>query len=153
MVDVVEPPVRSRMMAGIRGTNTKPEMRMRRLLYAAGYRYRIHPRHLPGKPDLALIGRRIALFVHGCFWHRHEGCYWCSTPASNSEFWDAKLSGNVERDRRQLLALQAIGWRVGIVWECSLRYDGATAVMSSLEDWFVSEAPLFETTLVRERIS
>lgn len=151
MANVVEPPLRSRMMAGIRCANTGPEMQLRRLLHASGYRCRLHPRHLPGKPDLAFMGRRIALFVHGCFWHRHERCHWSSTPASNTEFWDAKFTGNIERDRRQLLALQAIGWRVGIVWECSLRGHGAAGVVRALEDWFASDGPLFETPLVRER--
>ncbi|WP_435804056.1 very short patch repair endonuclease [Sphingomonas echinoides] len=138
-------------MAGIRVADTKPELQLRRLLHAAGHRYRLHPHDLPGKPDLVFPRRRIAIFVHGCFWHRHEGCHWCSTPGSNSEFWGAKFARNVERDRDQVAALSAMDWRVGIVWECSLRGGGARGTINALDKWFDSDEPSFETGLVRER--
>lgn len=151
MVDIVTPLVRSRMMAGIRGADTKPELHLRRLLHAAGHRYRLHPVQLPGKPDLVLARRRVTIFVHGCFWHRHDGCHWCSVPASNTEFWNAKFARNVERDREQVAALEAMNWRVGVVWECALRGDGVRATVSALEEWFDSDASFFETSLVRAR--
>src|SRR5690349_6902310 len=97
-MDVVGPAARSRMMAGIRGKDTKPEMLVRRCLTAAGARYRLHRRDLPGAPDIALPGAKVAIFVHGCFWHVHCGCRFAATPATRPEFWRAKLQGNVERD-------------------------------------------------------
>lgn len=121
MTDVVDPTKRSQMMSGIRGRHTKPELVVRRMLHAAGFRYRLHRRDLPGTPDLVLPKHRAAIMVHGCFWHVHEGCRFATTPASNSEFWREKLARNRERDRRQLDALHSLGWRVLVVWECSTR--------------------------------
>ena len=121
MADVVDVPTRSRMMSGIRGKDTKPEMVVRRALFAAGFRFRLHRRDLPGVPDIVMPGRRIAVFVHGCFWHRHKGCRLVKAPATNPEFWRIKLDRNVERDRRAISTLQATGWRVLVVWECATR--------------------------------
>lgn len=121
MVDVVEPAVRSRMMSGIRGKNTKPEMLARRALFAAGYRFRLHRRDLPGAPDIVLPGRRVAVFVHGCFWHMHAGCKYAKLPSTRPEFWLTKLEGNVARDRRAIESLLADGWRTLTVWECATR--------------------------------
>ncbi|MGU7783306.1 very short patch repair endonuclease [Burkholderia sp. PU8-34] len=121
MTDVVDPAKRSQMMSGIRGRHTKPELVVRRMLHAAGFRYRLHRRDLPGTPDLVLPKHRAVVMVHGCFWHVHEGCRFATIPASNSEFWREKLARNRERDRRQLEALQSLGWRVLVVWECSTR--------------------------------
>lgn len=111
-------PARSAQMSLIRSTDTKPEMRVRRALHAAGLRYRLHVSQLPGKPDLAFPSLRVALFVHGCFWHRHEGCSAARLPKSRLEFWLPKLEGNVARDRKQQLALKALGWSVIVIWEC-----------------------------------
>ncbi|WP_367649397.1 very short patch repair endonuclease [Burkholderia paludis] len=108
-------------MSRIRGRNTKPELVVRRVLHAAGFRYRLHRRDLPGTPDLVLPKHRTAIMVHGCFWHVHKGCRFATTPASNSEFWHEKLTRNRERDRQQVEALQSLGWRVLVVWECSTK--------------------------------
>lgn len=119
--DVHTPEQRSRNMARIRGKDTRPEMFVRQLLHRMGYRFRLHRRDLPGKPDLVFPGRRKAIFVHGCFWHMHD-CRWGRVePATNAEFWGGKRNGTVERDRRALAALDAAGWQALVVWECSMR--------------------------------
>ncbi|MEO1986831.1 MAG: hypothetical protein ABGX47_09300 [Martelella sp.] len=91
---------------------------------------------------------RVVIFVHGCFWHRHEGCHWCSVPGSNADFWSSKFEKNVERDRRHLAQLRQAGWRVGTVWECALRSDSTSAV-EGVSDWIRSGEPRFETGIVR----
>lgn len=121
MADVVSPAKRSQMMSGIKGKNSLPEMLVRRVLFAMGYRFRLHRRDLPGVPDIVMPGRKIAIFVHGCFWHMHKGCRYAKMPATRTEFWKAKLEANVERDGRAVEKLQALGWRVLCVWECSTR--------------------------------
>lgn len=121
MTDVVDSETRSRMMAGIRGRDTRPEIALRRALHARGLRYRLHSSALPGRPDLVLPRHRAVIFVHGCFWHRHPDCRYATTPATRAEFWTAKFEANVARDRRVEEALTAMGWRVGIIWECALR--------------------------------
>lgn len=121
MADVVDPVTRSRMMSGIGRRNTKPEIVVRKALFAAGFRFRLHRKDLPGRPDIVLAGRRVAVFVHGCFWHAHPGCHYAKTPASRREFWEAKLAANVERDGRARDALLLAGWRVLVVWECATR--------------------------------
>lgn len=108
-------------MSGIRGKNTKPEMLVRRALFAAGYRFRLHRKDLPGAPDIALPGRKIAIFAHGCFWHMHAGCKNAKLPSTRPEFWRDKLQGNVSRDQRAIAALVKDGWRVLTVWECATR--------------------------------
>ena len=108
-------------MSGIRGKNTKPELLARRALFAAGYRFRLHRRDLPGAPDIVLPGRKVAVFAHGCFWHMHVGCKNAKLPSTRTEFWRGKLEGNVARDRRAIEALLADGWRVLTVWECATR--------------------------------
>lgn len=108
------------MMGRIKGKNTRPEKAVRRLAHAMGYRFRLHHRDLPGKPDLVFPSRNTVLFVHGCFWHRHEGCKCCYTPKSNIEFWSGKFNDNVARDRRVLGELQDLGWKVAVVWECEI---------------------------------
>ncbi|MFH1813096.1 MAG: DNA mismatch endonuclease Vsr [Pseudomonadota bacterium] len=122
MADVVDQKTRSRMMSGIRGKDTKPEVLVRRYLHARGLRYRLHDSKLPGKPDLVFPKFRTVLFVHGCFWHRHAGCRFASTPATRSDFWQKKFTGNVERDIRVVEYLNQIGWRTITVWECELKH-------------------------------
>ena len=105
-------------MSGIRGKDTKPEITVRRALHAAGFRFRLHSRELPGRPDIVLPRYRAAVLVHGCFWHRHTSCKYTTTPASNRRFWSAKFNENVARDVKQERKLRAAGWRVITVWEC-----------------------------------
>lgn len=124
------------MMSGIRGRNTKPEIVVRKALYAAGFRYRLHRSDLPGRPDVVLAGRRVVVFVHGCFWHAHPGCPHAKLPSTRREFWETKLATNVERDRRTIAELLAAGWRVLIVWECSTRSSGAVKLLPGvLASW------------------
>lgn len=114
-------PVRSRTMRAVRSTNTKPEMIVRRLAHAMGYRFRLHRKDLPGSPDLVFPSRKTAIFVHGCFWHGHNCSRGARKPKDNAEYWVKKIGGNVARDQRSLLALSELGWRTLVVWECSLR--------------------------------
>lgn len=116
--DIVPPEHRSKIMAAIKGKNTKPEMVVRSVCHAMGLRYRLHRKDLPGKPDLVLPKHRLCIFVHGCFWHRHPGCKYVYTPKSRTEFWLPKLAKNVERDLRAQQALETLGWRVAVIWEC-----------------------------------
>jgi len=120
LTDVVDKKTRSRMMSGIRGKNTKPEIAVRRHLHARGFRFRLHRRDLPGKPDIVLPKYRTAVFVHGCYWHRHEGCKYATTPSSNPEFWQRKFRENVERDQRNRAQLADAGWNVLVIWECQI---------------------------------
>ena len=108
-------------MSRVRGRDTKPEMIVRRALHAMGYRFRLHRRDLPGSPDLVLPSRSVALFVHGCFWHRHSGCRLASTPKTRTDFWLAKFQRNVARDAANEARLRELGWRVIVVWECETR--------------------------------
>lgn len=125
------------MMAGIKGRDTGPEITLRKALHRRGLRYRLHGPRLPGRPDIVLPRHRTVVLVHGCFWHRH-GCYLTSTPASNSDFWQAKFAGTVQRDARQTHELVELGWRVATVWECALRERGPEAVADELIAWLSS---------------
>jgi DNA mismatch endonuclease (patch repair protein) len=119
--DCLTPEARSALMARIRGRDTAPEIRLRALLHAMGYRFRIHRADLPGTPDVVLPGRGKVVFLHGCFWHRHAGCRHATVPRTRAEFWEAKFARKIARDRRVRRALNRAGWSVGIVWECALR--------------------------------
>ncbi|MCX7556145.1 very short patch repair endonuclease [Xanthomonadaceae bacterium JHOS43] len=119
MADVVDQVTRSRMMSGIRGKNTKPELAVRSFLHRAGLRFRLHA-NLPGKPDLILTRYRTVVFVHGCFWHRHEGCRYATMPASNPLFWQAKFAANMKRDAKVRQQLESMGWNVLTIWSCQL---------------------------------
>lgn len=120
MPDVHDTQTRSRNMAAIKGRDTKPEIIIRKALHQAGFRYRLHVRDLPGKPDMAFPRYHAALFINGCFWHRHN-CHLFKWPQTRQEFWENKISGNVKNDAKKLEMLEAAGWRVGIVWECALK--------------------------------
>ena len=122
MTDTLTPAQRSALMSRIRGVDTKPELAVRRALYSQGYRYRIHVRGLPGRPDVVFTKRRMAVFVHGCFWHRH-GCSKSSDPKSRVEYWQTKFESNVERDRRNQEILVRDGWRIFVAWECEVEKD------------------------------
>lgn len=107
-------------MAAIRSKNTKPEMAIRSLLHALGYRFRLHRKDLPGKPDIVLPRYKTVIFINGCFWHQHPGCRQATVPGSNVEFWQRKLQSNVARDIRNHELLQALGWKVLVIWECEV---------------------------------
>ena len=114
-------------MGTIRARDTKPEMVVRRMAHSLGYRFRLHRRDLPGTPDMVFPGRGAVILVHGCFWHRHAGCPRCTSPGTNSNFWQEKFRRNMERDARVHADLEAAGWRVLVVWECETRDGGALA--------------------------
>lgn len=120
MADIVDQKTRSRMMSRIRGSNTKPEILLRKALHAKGFRFRINVRRLPGTPDIVLPRWNTAILVHGCFWHRHTDCPKATTPSSNTSFWQDKFAANVERDRRAFLKLDELGWRTLTIWECTI---------------------------------
>ena len=145
MTDIVDRATRSRMMAGIGSRNTKPELVLRRALHARGLRFRLHVRKLPGTPDLVFRRFGAVCFVHGCFWHRHEGCRYTTTPATKEEFWQNKFAANVERDRRDRRALLEAGWRVAVVWECALRKGVESMTVSEVEHWLRGKEAEFET--------
>ena len=138
MADVVDAATRSRMMASIRGKDTRPELLLRRALHRRGLRYRLHGKKLAGRPDLVLPRFQAVLFVHGCFWHRHGGCRYATTPATRTEFWRAKFDVNVARDIRNQRELAQADWRVGIVWECTIRKGDIDAIASDIEAWLSS---------------
>ncbi len=146
MADIVPAEVRSRMMAGIRGKDTKPEIMLRKGLHAAGFRYRLHAKDLPGKPDMVFPRYRAVLFAHGCFWHGHD-CHLFRMPGTREEFWAAKITRNREVDARSEQELTEAGWRLGIVWECALK--GRTrppfpAVLEACIRWLRSGEARFE---------
>lgn len=132
MPDFLTPAERSVRMAAIPSKDTAPELTLRRALHGLGLRYRVNDRLLPGKPDIVLPRHRAVVFVHGCFWHRHEGCKVASVPKSNAEFWKEKFARNVARDRRSIAELSLAGWRVFVVWECELSSKSKTAATARL---------------------
>lgn len=127
-MDIVDQKTRSRMMSGIKGKNTLPEMVLRRYLHARGFRFRLHVADLPGKPDIVLPKYKLCIFVHGCFWHRHEGCKLATTPQTHSEFWIKKFASNKTRDEYVKLQLHNLGWRVFEIWECGLKKQNHEAI-------------------------
>jgi DNA mismatch endonuclease (patch repair protein) len=120
-MDNVSPARRSEIMARVRSKDTGPELIVRRLVHALGYRYRLHRIDLPGKPDMVFVGRRKVVFVHGCFWHGHRGCARARIPAANRQYWDTKIARNKARDRERTNALRRAHWGVLTLWECQLR--------------------------------
>ena len=131
-------------MSGIRGKNTKPELVLRRALHRLGLRFRIHVAGLPGRPDVVSAKYRAIIQVQGCFWHRHDHCAYATTPSSNEPFWTAKFEETKKRDQRNLEALRQLGWRVALIWECSLRQEGAEHVAQKVMDWLRSSRPFLE---------
>jgi len=121
LTDVFDPEQRSLVMARVKGANTRPELQVRSMLHRLGYRFRLHRKDLPGKPDIVFPSRRTAIFVHGCFWHQHPGCKNAVRPASNAAYWNEKLDRNAARDLQNLQDLRDLGWRVVVVWECELK--------------------------------
>ncbi|MEI6333621.1 MAG: very short patch repair endonuclease [Methylococcaceae bacterium] len=140
MVDVVDTATRSRMMAGIKGKNTQPERLVRSLLHRQGFRFRLNVRELPGKPDIVLPRYHAVIFVNGCFWHGHD-CARFKWPKTRTDFWRHKIEGNRANDQKVTEALLATGWRVGIVWECSLKgvKKSIEAIIYDISDWLRSD--------------
>lgn len=128
-MDVVSSAARSRMMSSIRAANTAPEIAVRSMLHSLGFRFRLHRRDLPGRPDIVLPKHQLAVLVHGCFWHQHRGCRYAYSPKSNKSFWRKKLRGNALRDRRVLKQLEELGWRTITVWECLVRRQSNTSML------------------------
>ncbi len=120
-MDTLTPKERSERMRRIRGKNTTPEMAVRRMVHRLGYRFRLHDRRLPGRPDLVFAGRRKVIFVHGCFWHQHHRCRLATTPKTNVEFWNTKFKENVRRDSANRRRLKVAGWDSLVIWQCELR--------------------------------
>ena len=147
MPDIVDKATRSRMMAAVGTRDTVPEVVLRRTLHARGLRYRLHDRALPGTPDLVFRRFGAVCFVHGCFWHRHAGCPYATTPATREDFWQAKFHANVERDRRNQHDLLESGWRVAIVWQCALRGQGQLETALKLDRWLRGSDRTFQTSL------
>lgn len=131
------------MMSGIKGKNTSPEIVVRRGLHARGFRFRLHAKDLPGKPDLVLPKWNAVVLVHGCFWHRHERCRFATSPATRPEFWAGKFASTVLRDRHNADALQDAGWRTATIWECAIKRH-PQEVLSALEGWLRSDVKVIE---------
>lgn len=127
MVDPLLPETRSALMARIRGKDTKPELIVRRMVHAMGYRFRLHRRDLPGTPDIVFPGRKKIILVNGCFWHGHAGCRFARAPATRVDYWGPKIAATRARDARQIAALRRAGWSVSVVWECQTREQTALA--------------------------
>jgi DNA mismatch endonuclease, patch repair protein len=143
MADIVDAATRSRMMSGIRGKNTKPELAIRKAIHRLGFRYRIHVSSVPGKPDMVFPGARAAIFVHGCFWHGHD-CKFFKMPATRPEFWTAKIAANRARDITVRAQLEKSGWRHLTIWECAVRdqkLDVIEKVAGKAAKWLRSGSP------------
>jgi DNA mismatch endonuclease (patch repair protein) len=152
MADIVSPEKRSQMMSGIKGKNTRPEMVVRKGLHKLGFRYRIHVSKLPGKPDLVFTRHKAVLFIHGCFWHGHDNCRLFKWPASRTDFWKTKINRNHEIDQIAVNNLLNNGWRVGIIWECSMRGKSKRImdyIIRRTTSWLLSDKPYFQ---LRDRV-
>lgn len=140
MPDVHDRAIRSRNMAAIKGKDTKPELIIRKGLHARGFRYRLHDRKLPGRPDLVLPKYHAVIFINGCFWHGHD-CAFFKWPGTRQEFWKEKIGANVSRDQRNYAAIDDAGWRRAVIWECALKGPGRLApdeVLTRVADWLAS---------------
>lgn len=143
MADVVDAATRSRMMAGIRAKNTVPELLIRQNLHRLGFRFRLHDKRLPGKPDLLLPKHEAVIFVHGCFWHGHN-CPAFKWPKTRAEFWRSKIERNRENDERHVKALRGMGWRVCVIWECSVRKSGGEVLAARIARWLAGTSRTLE---------
>lgn len=145
MMDVVDATTRSRMMSGIRGKNTKPELIVRKGLHLLGFRYRLHSSDLPGKPDLVLKKYNAVIFVNGCFWHKHN-CHLFKWPKTRSEFWKRKISRNFEKDIESMCELKKKGWRIYVVWECALKNTKSDigGILNRMGEWLKGKEKMGE---------
>jgi DNA mismatch endonuclease (patch repair protein) len=132
MADVHDPKTRSYNMSRIKGKNTKPEMLVRKFLFANGFRYRLHDKKLPGKPDIVLPKYKTVIFVNGCFWHGHEGCPYFVMPKTRTEWWQQKIRGTLERDKIAEISLTILGWRVVQIWECQIKQGETPSIIASV---------------------
>ena len=141
MADIVSPQKRSEMMSGIKGKNTKPEIKIRKALHAKGYRYRIHVQNIIGKPDIVLPKYNALIFIHGCFWHLHN-CHLFKWPSTRTDFWYKKIYGNKKKDLENKQKLLDSGWRLLIIWECSIKGKGKlefNELIKTIQDWLRSD--------------
>lgn len=139
MADVLTAAQRHKCMSKVKNKNTRPEIAVRKFLFSQGFRYRIADKRLPGKPDIVLPKYRTVIFVNGCFWHGHS-CKYATIPATNSEFWETKINGNVERDNKQYADLKSLGWNVIVVWQCQLKPKVREATFQDLVNHIISNA-------------
>lgn len=149
MSDIVDPKTRSRMMANIKGKNTKPEMSIRSALHRMGYRFRLHRKDLPGNPDIVLPKHRAVVFVNGCFWHGHF-CHLFRWPKTREAFWREKILSNKNRDEKNVQKLLGNGWKVCIVWECSIRKrpdNDVEEALTNLVTWIEGSTPFKEISI------
>lgn len=145
MVDIMTPKQRSSCMSKVRGRDTIPEVYLRKVLWAAGFRYRLESK-LPGKPDIVLKKYKAVIFVNGCFWHSHAGCPKSTLPTSREEFWTNKITSNVVRDKKNIAELMRRGWRVAVVWECSIKNRKTQkTTIDTLSSWIPSNSKWFES--------
>ncbi len=143
--DIVDKHTRSRMMAGIKAKNTKPELELRRIMHAMGFRYRLHVKVIAGKPDLVFPKYNAVVFVHGCFWHHHAACRYATIPSTRKNFWLTKFQTNIARDNAVNATLIASGWRTAIIWECALKKpDHVNRIANHLSAWLRGSAPTIE---------
>lgn len=142
MADIFTHTKRSEIMSKIRGRDTAPELLVRRFLFSMGLRYRVHTTSLPGRPDIILRKYGVCVFVHGCFWHGHVGCRFATTPKTNPEFWKSKIDSNRRRDMKNAKALKRLGWRVIVIWGCSLSTSKRQRTCSTLYRRIVRNAPI-----------
>lgn len=141
-MDTVDKETRSKIMSKVGQKSTGPEVKLRKALFAKGYRYRINVRSLPGSPDIVLPKYKVAIFVHGCFWHRHKGCKYATMPKTREEFWKKKFDANIVRDKQNIEKLIGMGWRVAIVWECVIKTKDIVQfneMVANLEHWILKE--------------
>jgi len=148
MTDIVSKKKRSEMMSGITSKNTLPELTVRKALHKAGYRYRLHYKALPGKPDLVMPKYKLSIFVHGCFWHRHTGCKYAYQPKTRREFWEKKFQSNVARDQKNITNLTSKGWRTLIIWECFIRKVDSSELVESLQAVIHGHEVFYELPLI-----
>ncbi|MBV6787613.1 very short patch repair endonuclease [Xanthomonas perforans] len=148
VAEKISPETRSRMMSGIKGKNTRPEIAVRSFLHRNGFRFRLHGSRLPGRPDVVLPRWNAVVFVHGCFWHGHSGCHYFKLPKTRTDFWQTKIDSNSQRDALAIHRLRQAGWRVAVIWECALR-DESDRALDELLRFIRSEDISVEVTSLK----